>query len=259
MRRRILAVGLRGLVAGMLTPRACGAMAVVALLASLTTPSQGQADPGPNSEIFTGLDATDNATSGYLGFGYAFGKGLYQSGWRLRAVGSLGAYDYQGTIFGEGPTTFDGKASFGAAMLGYQLRADTLFLKVFAGVEGEDQDISPRDPDNAVQGTAVGARFVAEAWYEFSPHWFASADASYGTAFQQYWSRGRLGRRVGSRLSLGVEGGALGNEEYDAGRGGAFAKFNLRRLEVTIAGGFSGNYLEDEPSGYVSLGVYRAF
>ena len=104
MRRRILAVGLRGLVAGMLTPRACGAMAVVALLASLTTPSQGQADPGPNSEIFTGLEATDNATSGYLGFGYAFGKGLYESGWRLRAVGSLGAYDYQGTTFGEGPT-----------------------------------------------------------------------------------------------------------------------------------------------------------
>jgi len=136
-------------------------MVVVALMASLTTASQGQADPGPNSEIFTGLEATDNATSGYLGFGYAFGKGLYESGWRLRALGSLGAYDYQGTIFGEGPTTFDGRASFGAAMLGYQLRADTLFLKVFAGVEGEDQDISPRDPDNAVQGSAAGARFVA--------------------------------------------------------------------------------------------------
>jgi hypothetical protein len=100
---------------------------------------------------------------------------------------------------------------------------------------------------------------VAEAWYEFSPRWFASADASYGTAFQQYWSRGRLGRRLGPRLSLGLEGGALGNEEYDAGRGGAFARFNLLGLEITAAGGFSGNYLEDEPSGYVSLGVYRAF
>jgi hypothetical protein len=234
-------------------------MAAVALLASLTSVSQGWADPGPNSEIFTGLGATDNATSGYAGFGYAFGAGLYESGWRLRAVGSLGAYDYQGTIFGEGPTTFDGRASFGAAMLGYQLRANALFLKIFAGVEGEDQDISPRDPDNAVQGTAFGARFVAEAWYEFSPRWFASADAAYGTAFQQYWSRGRLGRRFGPRLSLGIEGGALGNEEYDAGRGGGFARFDLGGLQITAAGGFSGNYLEDEPSGYVSLGVYRAF
>jgi hypothetical protein len=33
----------------------------------------------------------------------------------------------------------------------------------------------------------------------------------------------------------------------------------LRAVEVTLSGGFTGNYLEDEPSGYVSLGVYRAF
>ncbi len=197
-----------------------------------------------------------------MGAGYAFGKGLHESGWRIRAVGSLGAYDYQGTLFGAGSdlaTTFDGHSTFGAAMLGYQLRANSLFLKVFAGIEAENQDISPRDPENSVQGSAVGARFVAETWYEFSPLWFACIDASYGTAFQQYWSRARLGRRIGPRLALGVEGGALGNEEYDAGRGGAFARFDLRRLEVTIAGGFSGNYLEDEPSGYLSLGVYRAF
>jgi hypothetical protein len=36
-------------------------------------------------------------------------------------------------------------------------------------------------------------------------------------------------------------------------------KANLRSLELTLSGGFTGNYLEDEPSGYVSLGVYRAF
>jgi len=34
---------------------------------------------------------------------------------------------------------------------------------------------------------------------------------------------------------------------------------DLRAVELTISGGFTGNYLEDEPSGYVSLGVYRAF
>jgi hypothetical protein len=224
---------------------------------------QAQADPaGPTTEIFTGLEATDNAVSGYVGAGYAFGKGLYESGWRVRAVGSLGAYEYQGTLFGGGSdlaTTFDGRSTFGAAMLGYQLRTNALFLKLFAGVEGEDQDISPRDPENSVQGTAIGARFVAESWYEFTPLWFASIDASYGTAFQQYWSRARLGYRLRPRLALGIEGGALGNEEYDAGRGGGFAKLNVGRLEVTLAGGFSGNYLEDEPSGYVSLGVYRAF
>src|SRR5262245_621119 len=39
-------------------------------------------------------------TSGYLGAGYAFGKGLYEAGWHVRAVGALGRYDYQGTLFG---------------------------------------------------------------------------------------------------------------------------------------------------------------
>jgi hypothetical protein len=51
------------------------------------------------------------------------------------------------------------------------------------------------------------------------------------------------------RFSLGLEGGALGNEEYDAGRGGGFARVNLRAMEVTLSGGFTGNYLEDRPSG----------
>lgn len=45
----------------------------------------------PRSEIFTGIEASNNATTGYLGAGYAFGKGLYEAGWRLRAVGALGA------------------------------------------------------------------------------------------------------------------------------------------------------------------------
>jgi hypothetical protein len=29
--------------------------------------------------------------------------------------------------------------------------------------------------------------------------------------------------------------------------------------EITVSGGFTGNYLEDDPSGYVSVGVYRSF
>jgi hypothetical protein len=60
-------------------------------------------------------------------------------------------------------------------------------------------------------------------------------------------------------LSLGLEGGALGNEDYDPGRAGGFARVNFRNSEITLSGGFTGNYLKDEPSGYVALGVYRSF
>src|SRR5262245_18588990 len=68
------------------------------LLASLAS----AAAQDPHSEIFTGLEASNNAVSGYLGAGYAFGKGLYERGWPVSAVGALGRYDYQGTLFGAG-------------------------------------------------------------------------------------------------------------------------------------------------------------
>src|SRR4029079_19442001 len=55
-------------------------------------------------------------------------------------------------------TTFDGDASYGAALIGYQFRTQALFLKLFAGVEAEDQSITPRDPENSVQGSAVGLK-----------------------------------------------------------------------------------------------------
>jgi len=64
---------------------------------------------------------------------------------------------------------------------------------------------------------------------------------------------------LGPRFSLGLEGGALGNEEYDAGRGGGFARVNFRDMEVTLSSGYTGNYLEDDPSFYVALGLYRPF
>ena len=92
-----------------------------------------------------------------------------------------------------------------------------------------------------------------------SPTTFLSLDGAYGPAFQEHWSLTRIGHRFGPKFSLGLEGGAFGNEEYDAGRAGGFVRLNLRGIEMTLSSGFTGNYLEDEPSGYVSLGVYRAF
>jgi Cellulose biosynthesis protein BcsS len=110
-----------------------------------------------------------------------------------------------------------------------------------------------------VQGTELGLILQAELWRDLSERSFLSLNASYGTAFQDYWSSLRLGWRLTPRLALGLEGGALGNEEYNAGRGAGFARVNLRAMEITLSGGFTGNYLEDQPSGYVALGVYRKF
>ena len=71
--------------------------------------------------------------------------------------------------------TFDGEASYGAALIGYQFRTQALFLKLFAGVEAEDQSITPRDLENSVQGGAVGLKLAAESWLDLSPLWFLGA------------------------------------------------------------------------------------
>lgn len=216
----------------------------------------------PHTEMFTGFEASDNYASGYGGGGYAFGKGLYAPGLRLRAVGAFGQYHYDGTLFDGSDyvaTRFDGQVGFVAALIGYQFQPRDVIVKLFAGIEVEDQRIVPHDPNNSVQGTEIGVRLLAETWYDISPRWFVSADAAYGSAFQEYFSLARVGFRVRPKLSLGLEGGALGNEEYDAGRGGGFVRVNVSDYEFTLSGGFTGNYLEDDPSGYVSLGVYQTF
>lgn len=231
------------------------------LVATLAQPAFAEPDT-PHWEMSSGFEASNNYASGYVGGGYAFGKGLYAPGWRVRAVGAYGRYRYDGSLFDGRDyvgTTFDGEVGFAAAMIGYQFRPGAVTLKLFAGLEAEDQHIEPHDPNNSVQGTELGLRLTAETWYDLSARWFLSADASYGTAFQEYWSLMRAGFRLRPKLSLGLEGGALGNEEYDAGRGGGFVRVNFRELEATLSGGFTGDYLMEDPSGYVALGFYRTF
>jgi hypothetical protein len=243
--------------------RAGGAGGLLYLGLCLTAPASFAAPDAPRTEYFTGFEVSDNYASAYVGGGFALGKaGLYEQGWRVRAVGAYGRYHYDGSLLVDGvyrPTTFDGQNSFAAALVGYQLRPGRLILKLFAGIEAEDQHIVPHDPNNSVQGSALGLRLQAESWLDLSERMFLSADATYGTAFQEYWALLRLGLRLGERLSLGLEGGALGNEEYSAGRGGGFARVTVRAMEVTLSSGFTGNYLEDDPSFYVTLGLYRPF
>ena len=90
-------------------------------------------------------------------------RDFYESGWRLRAVGAFGLYHYDGSLPSRGvqvPTNFDGDDLYAAALIGYQFRYQSLFLKVFAGVEAEDQHITPHDPNNSVQGHKLGLQIA---------------------------------------------------------------------------------------------------
>lgn len=243
--------------------RVSGVMGLACLAIDLASSGAHAESDAPRNEIFTGFEISDNYASAYLGGGYAFGKGLYAPGWRLRSVASYGRYRYDGTLqagASHSAMEFHGEEYFGSALVGYQFHpAARLIVKLFAGIESDSQIISPHDPDNSVQGSALGVKLLAETWTDLSTRYYLSTDASYGSAFQQYWALARLGYRARPRLSLGLEGGVVGNEEYDAGRGGGFLRVTFRDFESTLSGGFTGNYLEDDPSFYLALGLYRRF
>jgi hypothetical protein len=124
----------------------------------------------PHTRYFTGFEVSDNYASGYVGGGYAFDKaGLYEQGWRIRAVGACGGCHYDSTLPIEDayvPTTFDGQDAFLAALVGYQLRSGRLIVKLFVGVEAEDQHIVPHDPNDSMRGSALGLRLQAESWLD---------------------------------------------------------------------------------------------
>ena len=196
-----------------------------------------------------------------MGGSFAFGKaGLYEPGFRLRAVGAYSRYCYDGTLLVDGndlPIDFEGQVAFLAALVGYQFQPGRAILKLFAGIEAEDQHIVPHDPNNSVQGSALGLRLQAESWLDLSEKTVSLRRRNLRHGVSGILVAGPA--RVRPRLSLGLEGGALGNEEYDAGRGGGFVRVNFRDFETTLSGGFTGNYLEDDPSFYLSLGLYRPF
>ena len=94
---------------------------------------------------------------------------------------TYGRYHYDGALAVDGvylPTPFEGQNGFAAALVGYQLRPRGLILKLYAGIDAEDQHIVPHDPNNSVQGSALGLRLQAESWLDLSERMFVSADAT---------------------------------------------------------------------------------
>ncbi len=228
-------------------------------LPSALVPCPAHAEPEslprePSREIFTGVDITGNSAGTYLGAGTAFGKSLWKPGWRGRVVGGLGRSDYE-----SGATIYDGRHGFITGMLGYQMQRGRMTAKLFAGAEYQEQVIAPYDPGNSVQGAASGVRLQAETWFDLSARSFVSVDASYGSAFDEYWGLARYGYRYSPKLTFGLEGGPLGNREYNGGRGGAFVQYQILNTQLTLSGGVTGDYLESTGSGYFALNIYRNF
>lgn len=211
-------------------------------------------------ESFSGIGVTENAIFGYAGGAWALGRPISEPGARVKGMIGVGAYQYSGSLSGvAGSVNFDGDVSMAQFLAGYQWRRNEWTIKAYAGVGYQNHNISPSDPTNAVQGSETGALGQIELWRNIGGSGFLSFDTSYAQPFDGYSAKLRLGRRVSERFSAGLEAGALGNEEYDSGRGGLFLRLHRGRTEITLSGGLSGDYLTQDLTGYAGLGWYEKF
>ena len=153
------------------------------LLGLRLSESEALAEPdSPGTEYITGFEVSDNYASGMWAratpsarldmrrLGFAFAPSAPMAATIMRARFS--------SIARLTPRTFDGQDAFAAALVGYEFRPGGLIVKLFAGIEGEDQHIVPHDPNNSLQGSALGLRLQAESWLGLSARSFLSADAS---------------------------------------------------------------------------------
>lgn len=247
--------------------RRCGRRSLVAATGAVLTGLAGHpsaippagAEGGSRLSMSSGADITGNSRSGYAGAVWAPG-GLDERGFRVKALGGYGAYAYDSMLELAGgvvPWRFVGEYILGDLMGGWQFRRGELTVKAFAGVQYIEHALRPDDPANDIKGARWGAKGQLELWRNIgSRNWF-SLDASWASAFGDYWALARLGRRLAPRWSAGIEGGGLGDEDYDAARGGAFLRLHIGETELTLSGGATGDYRGEETSGYVTLGLYR--
>lgn len=214
----------------------------------------------PHYELFSGVDATSSSIFGYAGAVWAFGRNVSGEGMRIKALSGFGGYDYDSSLPGvAGQVNFNGDVVLAQLLGGYLWRRGEWTIKAYMGLGFEDHDIAPNDPANSVNGSEFGVMGQLELWRNLGENNWFSADASYGDLFGSYWTQMRLGHRFGKRISAGIEGGVLGNEEYDSGRGGGFLRYHLGEMELTVSGGISGTYYEEDTGAYAAMGLYRKF
>jgi hypothetical protein len=245
--------------------RRCGGrliwLAFAALVAAtgLCAPSHaGDGDPTdsdpqrPRFEFWAGAQAYRHVWSAYSGTTVAPLGAIQEDGVRLRLVTGYGADSYSGPrAVGAGSQIikFNGTGSFADALLGYHKQLGPLTLKVFAGLTAADRQIRPDDPETVIHGLGFGGKVALETWWNVSDQAWTAVDLSWGSLYQSYAARARLGWRFMPALSAGLEAGAVGNLECDIVRVGGFVRYELASGEISLSGGASNDKLRDGGSG----------
>ena len=199
---------------------------------------------------FSGIDIAKDAFYSYNGIVVALNRDLGKDGFLVKAYGAYGTYEYDSN------RPIDGTGLQGDLMLGYKVGLGRMYGAAWMGVDVQDYDLDPNDPTSRVRGTEVGFKVGADLETNAgSGPFYLGLSGIYSTAFDTYWTRGRVGYDFG-RFIVGPEGVLMGNDGYDAKRVGGFAKFDMpifpaTPMNVTIS---AGHQFVDDDNGSASTG-----
>jgi hypothetical protein len=192
-------------------------------------------EPVQTIEVDSGITAdspfSPNQLYGYLDILFAPGGDLDKSGFRLR-VGSEG-----GT---EAPVSgLNTQASF---LLGYSFESETHSLLLMSGVDVQNSQFNAVGRANRVGGTAFGWKGLAQLDTKPTQSTMLNAQASYSTAFNEYYIELETGYAIAKETYLGPMVAFLGDDYFAQGRlGGDLSGIKLGPAEFT----FHAGYLQD--------------
>jgi outer membrane immunogenic protein len=196
-------------------------------------------DDKPSSDVlaFSGVDIGKYSLDGWAGVLIAPAKDLDTSGPRVWFLGSSGIYKY----FGEG-TTFRGTFTSGEALAGYGFEGNNYSINVLGGLNAINHMVSPFDPENKVQGTALGIKGRLDAYVTPTPGTMLYGEAEYSSAFKQFYATGKFGVDVanGKQIYFGPMASVFGDERFHQWRlGGHVSNLKFGKVQVDISAGYA--------------------
>lgn len=214
------------------------AACVAAFVCIAALPGYSDDTPGdlpPRLHLFLGFDGAEDSVFGHGGMVWAPLGDLHRSGWRMRAVGSGGTFEYLA-----GGQEITGRLTSAEVLAGFEWIGRDAGLTVYAGPVIQDQDTDPNDPGKPRQGTRFGAKARVEGWLRIADGVFANASGSYATAAETYSARLALTFAVSDRFALEPEFAAFGEPGYDQQRYGVLLQYrHTENLQVKLGGGWA--------------------
>lgn len=191
----------------------------------------------PSNVAFVGGDVTEDSWYPYIGLIHHFSGSLTNDGWLFQAFGFYSPYEYTTNAVPGGKV--NGDAAAFDVMIGYQKVLSQFTLRGYTGPEFENDELSPNNTFDHTRGSDAGVKVQGEIETNYDTPFYGDLIGNYGTAKDRYWTRLRAGYDF-QRFIVGPEAQAIGNEEYDEQRVGAFLTIkNVGPTWISIAAGLS--------------------